>query len=199
MSKPAHEMPRLKAIHPDDADQDARRLLDVVQDELGTVPNLFRTMANAPAVLEAYLGLGESLSRGALPSALGQQIALTVSELNGCGYCIAAQCTLGRAIGLTEEAIADSRRASCPDSRTSAALQLACSIVEKRGRVSDDDLRTARRAGFGDQEIAEIVAHVVHAIFSNYFNLVAHTEVDFPEVPPLAVTFDQPENFNQTR
>ena len=56
-----------------------------------------------------------------------------------------------------------------------------------------------RRAGFGDQEIAEVVAHTVHAIFSNYFNLVAQTEVDFPEVPSPAKAFDQSENFNQTR
>ena len=54
MSKPARETTqRLKAIRPEDADQDSRRLLDVVRDELGMVPILFRKMANAPAVLDA--------------------------------------------------------------------------------------------------------------------------------------------------
>ena len=33
-----------------------------------------------------------------------------------------------------------------------------------------------------DAEIAEVVAHVAVNIFSNYFNHIAATEVDFPEV-----------------
>ena len=199
MSKPARETQRLRAIHPGDTDPEARQLLDAVADELGMVPNLFRTMANAPAVLSAYVAFGESLSRGVLASSLGQQIALTVSEANGCEYCVAALATTGRAAGLTEEVITDSRGASCPDSRTAAALGFARAIVVGRGRVSNREVHNLRRAGFADREIAEIVGHVVHAIFSNYFNLVAQTEVDFPEVPPLAKTFDQSENFNQTR
>ncbi len=191
-------MKRLKAIHPDQTDPRTKQLLDEVQDELGMVPNLFSTLANSPAALEAYLRSRESLLAGVLPESLAQRIQLAVSEANGCEYCVAALATVGRAIGLTEEAIADSREASCPDSRTAAALRFACAVARKRGRVSEADFRAVREAGFSDGEITEIVAHTVHAIFSNYFNLVAQTEVDFPKVPPLAKAFDQSENFNQT-
>ena len=190
---------RLKAIQPHQAQTGARALLEGIEAELGMVPNLFRTMANAPAVLEAYMALSQALSGGILCEALREQIALTVSEANGSDYCVAAQAAIARAVGLTDEAIADSRRASCPDSRTAAALQFARAVVQKRGRVSDAELRAVRRVGYGDGEIAEIVANVMRATFSNYFNHVAEPEVDFPEVLPLPETFDVSEDINQKR
>ena len=38
------------------------------------------------------------------------------------------------------------------------------------------------QAGYSDAEITEIVSHVALNIFTNYFNHVARTEVDFPKV-----------------
>ena len=59
-------MPRLKAIETDKAESKTKALLDGVQKKLGMTPNLMRTMANSPAVLEAYLGLGNALAKGTL-------------------------------------------------------------------------------------------------------------------------------------
>jgi alkylhydroperoxidase family enzyme len=55
--------------------------------------------------------------------------------------------------------------------------------VEQRGVVSDEELALVRAAGYTDGEIAEIVAHVALNTLTNYFNLVAQTEVDFPRTP----------------
>ena len=49
-------MPRLQAIDPNTATGKAKELLNAVHAKLGMTPNLLRTLANAPAVLEAYLG-----------------------------------------------------------------------------------------------------------------------------------------------
>ena len=48
------------------------------------------------------------------------------------------------------------------------------------------DIATVRDAGFGDAEIAEVVAHVGPNTFTNYFNHVAGTTIDFPKAPALA-------------
>ena len=48
--------------------------------------------------------------------------------------------------------------------------------------MSDDDVASLRAAGTTDAELAEIVGAVALNMFSNYFNHVADTEVDFPEV-----------------
>ena len=51
-----------------------------------------------------------------------------------------------------------------------------------RGEVSDAAVNRVRAAGFNDAEITEIVANVAVNIFTNYFNHVAQTVVDFPRV-----------------
>ena len=177
-------MPRLQAVNPKTATGKTKELLDAVHKKYGMTPNLTRTFANSPAALEAYLGF-DALAGGSLSSALREQIALTVSEINGCDYCLAAHTAVGKMVGLSREQIHRSREALSGDSHEEAALQFAKAIVEKRGWVSDDDLAQVRQAGYSDGEIAEIVANVVKNIFSNYFNHVAETEVDFPAVPQL--------------
>lgn len=175
-------MPRLEAIETAQADPKAKTLLEGVQKKLGMTPNLMRTMANSPAVLEAYLGFSTTLTRTSLAPKLREQIALTVGEANHCQYCLSAHTAMGKLAGLSDEEIADSRRGVSPDRKTEAVLQLARQIVTERGWVSDDDVAAARAAGVNDTEIAEIIAHVALNLFTNYFNHVVGTEVDFPEV-----------------
>ena len=52
------------------------------------------------------------------------------------------------------------------------------------GEISDEDFRALVKAGFTSEEIVEIVANIALNIFSNYFNSVAQTEVDFPVLRP---------------
>jgi uncharacterized peroxidase-related enzyme len=178
-------MRRIKAIDPKKAEGKTGELLDAVQEKLGMVPNIMRTMANSPAVLKAYLGFSSALEEGSLPAKLRQQLALTVSEANGCAYCLAAHSAIGKTVGLSDDEILDSRRGISPTRKVEAALQFARKVVEKRGWVRDEDFNRLRSAGFNDGEISEIIANVSLKIFTNYFNHVAGTSIDFPEVREL--------------
>lgn len=178
-------MPRLKPVTKDQANAKAKPFLEAVEKKLGTIPNLMKTMANAPAVLEAYLGFSGTLAKGTLSPKLREQIALVVGESNRCDYCLAAHSALGRMAGLSDEEITDSRRGSSPDRKTESVLGFARTLVAERGRVSDEDVAKVRAAGFDDGGIAEIVANVSLNIFTNYFNHVADADVDFPEVKPV--------------
>ena len=61
-------------------------------------------------------------------------------------------------------------------------------IVNRQGSVSDEDFDQVREAGYADGEVVEIVANVALNIFTNYFNHIAKTEVDFPEVRKLTTS-----------
>ena len=178
-------MPRINPVNRDVADPATSRLLDSVQKKLGIVPNLIATMANSTAVANAYLGFSQSLSAGSLPARLREQLALVVGETNACVYCVAAHTALGKGAGLSEGETCDARRAVSADDKERVALEFARTIVTDRGNVSDDDVEAVREAGYTEGEIAEIVAHVALNIFTNYFNHVAGTEVDFPVAPEL--------------
>lgn len=179
-------MPRIQPVNADTADTGTTELLGSVKKKMGTVPNIIATMANSPAVAKAYLGFSQSLSIGSLSARLREQIALVVGETNGCGYCVAAHTALGKGAGLSEQETRDARRADATNDKERAALEFARKIVSERGHVSNDDVQKVRQAGYTDGEITEIVANVALNNFTNYFNHVAETEVDFPPAPELA-------------
>jgi len=178
-------MSRLGSIETKEATGRVAELFSAVEGRLGFVPNFLRALANSPATLEGYLSFAAALDGGALPPKLREQVAIAMAEANGCQYCLAINCALGRASGLSEEEIRDSRASRSPDSRTHAALQFARRVLDARGRVDDKDLSRIRRAGFSDAEIAELVGNISLHIFANYFNCVVQTTPDVPCAPAL--------------
>jgi uncharacterized peroxidase-related enzyme len=173
---------RLPTIDPTLATGAAKQLLERTQAQLGRIPNLHRTMANAPAALDGYLGLHAALFRGRLENALREKLALLIAEVNGCEYCVSAHTFRGGKIGLSQGELAANRRASSADPKTEAALQFARAVTLSRGAVSDEQLARVRAGGWSDEEVAEMVAHVALNTFTNYFNHVARPELDFPRV-----------------
>jgi len=179
-------MARIRPVDQQTADSATTELLGSVRRKLGSVPNLISTMAQSPAVAKAYLGFSQVLSTGTLSSRLREQIALVVGETNNCGYCIAAHTALGKRAGLTEQETCDARHATSHNEKERVALDFARKVVQDRGVVLDADLERIRGAGYSDGEVGEIVANVALNLFTNYFNHVAGTEVDFPVPPSLA-------------
>lgn len=159
-----------------------RRSFDAIEKQLGVVPNMMRTMAQSPRVLEGYLALSGALSRGLLPATLQEQIALAIAEANACNYCLSAHTALGRRAGLSDEQLTASREGRAAGAKANAALQFALAVLWRRGGVSNEELSHVRAAGFSDAEIAEIIAHVAVNVLTNYFNRAADTEIDFPRV-----------------
>jgi uncharacterized peroxidase-related enzyme len=178
-------MSRFRSISPESATGKVKDLLAAVNARLGLVPNMMRAMANAPAVLEGYLNLSTAIGKGKLSAQVREQLALAVSEANVCDYCVAAHSTIGKTIGLTADQIRDSRLGTAVDPRTDALIRFARKLVDSRGQVSDADVQDVRDAGFDDAAIAEVVANVALSIFTNYFNTVSGTDIDFPRAPAL--------------
>ncbi|AVP96353.1 alkylhydroperoxidase [Ahniella affigens] len=167
----------------DTAPTQSQPLLQAVQKQLGSVPNLFRLVSNSPAALEGYLGLSGALGKGSLSAPTRERIALAVAEINGCAYCLSAHTYLGRNLAKLDDAeIAANRSGSSKDPKAAAAVAFAAKVTEQRGKVSADDVAAVKAAGYGDAEIVEIVQHVALNTWTNYINEVAKTEIDFPVV-----------------
>lgn len=160
----------------------SEELLGMVEKKLGMRPNMMKTMAHSPAVLEGYLQFSGALSHGSLSAALREKLALVVGETNHCDYCLAAHTVLGGLAGVNGEEAKRSRLGTSTNAKEQAALQFAQLMVQSRGQVTDEDVQKLRESGFTEGELTEIVAHVALNIFTNYFNHVAATEVDFPRV-----------------
>ena len=170
-----------------DAPAAAQSLLEAVRKQLGIVPNLFRVVANSPAALEGYLGLSAALSKGKLPAATRERIALAVAEINGCSYCLSAHSYLGKNLAKLDAAeILANRQGHSNDPKAEAAVHFAALVTKARGHVGDDDLRAVKLAGYDDAQVVEIVLRVALNTWTNYINEVAQTLIDFPVAEALA-------------
>ena len=171
----------------DAAPEAARPLLEAVNKQIGSVPNLFRLVANSPAALEGYLGISGALAKGRLPAQTRERIALAVAQINACGYCLAAHSFMGSNLAkLSDAEIAANRAGRSNDAKADAAVRFAASVATQRGHVSDAEVAAVRAAGYDDAQIVEIVQHVALNTWTNYINEVAKTVIDFPEALPLA-------------
>ncbi len=173
-------MARLTIVNPDTASEAQKTLFAGVKGVFGAVPNLFRVTGNSPAALEGMLGLFGALGKTSLSAQLREQIALAVAQRNECNYCLAAHTAISKGAGIKATVIAAARVGEAEDSRDQAALTFAVALVEKRGKVSAAEVNALKEAGYADAEVVEIVATVVFNIFTNYINIAADVDIDFP-------------------
>lgn len=162
----------------------AADILAAVKQKLGKVPNILATMANAPAAVDAYLAFGAALDKGALAADLREKIALTVAGANECDYCASAHTFIAKSLGVSGDEAGRNLLGLSQDAKTQAILRFTRETVQNRGNFSNgaDALTELRSAGVSDGEIVEIVATIAINIFTNYFNHIAGTDVDFPLV-----------------
>ena len=160
----------------------AAKILDDLKKSIGRVPNIYKIMAHSPAVLTGYTAFSDNLKNGSLNAQDQQHIALVVAGYDKCVYCASAHTLMAHKAGISSEEATNNIHNKSDSSSTSTLLNFCTAILQTKGKVSDQDMAEIRNAGFSDTQIVEIVANVCANIFTNYFNHVVATDVDFPEV-----------------
>ena len=175
-------MNRIPLIDRAHTSPDRKALLDQIHGAFGATPNMFRAVANSPAALQSMWTAFNTLGSGTLSAKLGEQIAVAVANRNACEYCLAAHTALGRKAGATADEMAAAQVGSASDAATQAALNFALKVVEQRAQITADDVQALRTAGFSDEAVMEILAHVALNLFTNYVNVAFDVPLDFPAV-----------------
>jgi len=175
-------MPRIYPIALNQIDDTTVATLNAVKAKIGMIPNLFSTFALAPAALNGYLRLSDELEKGRLSARQREVIALAVSQVNACQYCLSAHTLIGKSTGMSEASVLDARNGTADDPLENAIAELAVKIASQHGMLSDGELEAAKNNNLDDALIVEIVANVALTIMSNFTNNIAMTDVDFPLV-----------------
>lgn len=175
-------MNRVRLVNDQTAAVESRAMLDQIHSAFGATPAMFQAAANSPAALKSLWGGFAALAGGKLPAQLKEQLAVAIADRNDCEYCLAAHTALGRKAGISAHDIAEAQAGRSADPQTAAALSFALKVVERRAQLVDEDFATLRRAGFDDETIVEILAHVALNLFTNYINVALRVPVDFPAV-----------------
>ncbi len=178
-------MTRIELIDPANTSANRAAILTQIHSAFGATPNMFKAVANSPAALTAMWGAFGALGKGTIGAKLGEQIAVAVAEQNQCDYCLAAHTALGMGAGLTAQQLAAAQAGQSSEPPVAAALDFALKLVRQRGQVDAADVVTLRSAGYNDEQIVEILAHVALNIFTNYVNVAFDVPLDFAAVPLL--------------
>ena len=161
------------------ADDQSRKILELVQKKYGFVPNLIGNMAHAPATAKAYLALGDLFGQTSFDATERQVIMLAVSRFNECEYCVGAHSAISTMEQVPADVI-DSIRNDEPiaDERLEALRLFTTRMLKQRGWLSEEDVDSFVAAGFGQAQILEVVLGLAMKTISNYTNHIAGTELD---------------------
>ncbi|HLX03003.1 MAG TPA: carboxymuconolactone decarboxylase family protein [Trinickia sp.] len=150
----------------------------------GSIPNLFAALgALAPTTLSTYLNAEGVLAAGTLSKQDHETIKLLVSELTGCDYCRAAHFMLGKMAGLSAETLKQIIAGQpTGDAKRDALVRFVQTLQRTSGTLSADAFEAIKAAGYTDAQLVEITLAYSLTIFTNTFNRINDTDVDFPPV-----------------
>ena len=168
------------------APQGAREALEGVQKQFGFVPNLMGVMAEAPSTLKAYLNLMQFLGETSFSPIQEQVVALAVSHVNACTYCMAAHSAVAKGVGMSDDDLRALRDGGpLKDTALEALRAFTVDVVETRGWVSPAAQSAFFAAGYTRTHVLEVLVGVAMKTLSNYVNHTADTPLD-PQFAPFA-------------
>jgi len=171
--------PRLKTLGPEDVTDRARAIFDAFLRERGNIPNMFRTLAHVPPLLEtAFAHFRAVMAPGAVTPRLKEMVALRVSYRNRCDYCLGSHTKLAAKLGVSQAQMEAIQRGDFSefDEGDRAALTLADETYADGHGLSDRTSELVRRH-FGDAGLVELVAVVGLFHYFNRFNNALRMEV----------------------
>jgi uncharacterized peroxidase-related enzyme len=150
----------------------------------GKVPNTYAVIgAHGPAALKAMLNADAVLAAGSLSKQDQETIKLAVSATVGCDYCEAAHSVLGKLAGLKPEILRQIRAGDTTgDAKRDALVRFVRLLVQSRGTVDNAEVAAIRAAGYTDAQLVDISLALAVITFTNAFNRINDTTLDFPAV-----------------
>ena len=147
-----------------------QKYFDICQDKLGLVPNVLAAYSHNIDKLNAFAGLYNDLmlADSGLSKLQREMIAVVVSSVNRCFYCLVAHGQAVRELSgdpVLGEALVMNYRVADLSAKDRAMLDFAVLMTENSARIEEPDRQELRDAGFTDAEIWDIVA------VASFFNM----------------------------
>lgn len=106
--------------------------------------------------------------------------------MNGCRYCQSAHTVLGKMNGFTDEQVVEIRKGTASfDNKLDALAKFTASVVENRGRATEESKEAFFAAGYNEANMIDVVIVIGDKIISNYLHNLTGFEIDFPIADPI--------------
>ena len=163
------------------APERSKPALQQLQSAFGMIPNIAGAMATSPVLISSLVGLFGNVHGGSFTEAQVQTVLLTDAVTNACTWAVAFHTALALKEGIDPADVQAIREGRLPRDRKLAALSaLARTMIEKRGRLDDEDVDRFIAAGFGKDHALEVIAIVAASTITNYTGGVTKTPLEAP-------------------
>jgi len=174
-------MTTLKVHDIESAPEGSKSLLENSQKAYGMIPGLHGVLAASPKILEAYQTLHQLFTETSFNEEEMTVVWQTINVEHACHYCVPAHTGIAKMMKV-DDTITEALRNETPlaDAKLEALRTMTLTIVRNRGNVTQEDLDAFYAAGYGEQQVLEIILGLSQKVISNYTNHIAHTPVDEP-------------------
>ena len=163
------------------APERSKPALQQLQSAFGMIPNIAGAMATSPVLINSLVGLFGNVHGGSFTEPQIQTVLLTDAVVNACTWAVAFHTTLALKEGIDPSDVQAIREGRLPkDGKLAALSALARTMIEKRGRLNDQDVDRFIAAGFGRDHALEVVAIVAASTITNYTGSITKTPLEAP-------------------
>jgi len=158
-----------------------KEVLDKALKQVGFIPNMYKNMANLPALLDTYLeGYAAFREQSELSPAEQEVVFLTISRDNECHYCVAAHSVLADTMSGVDTDVTDAIRDNThiPDQKLATLHDFTHHLLSTLGRPSQEAVNIFLESGYSEKHILAIILAISVKTLSNYSNHIFNTEVD---------------------
>jgi uncharacterized peroxidase-related enzyme len=153
--------------------------LQKLQESVGMIPNLAAAMANAPALIEAFVAVRDAFQNSSLNAIEREVVSITNAVTNNCAYCVAAHSTFAQMARMSPESVAAIRAGQSPvEPRLQALSDFTRKLTLARGQINDADVEAFLAAGFTPAQALEVIVGGAVSLLANYTNHLAHAPLD---------------------
>lgn len=161
------------------APEASRSFLAQTRQSFNMIPNLERTMALAPSLLELYSTAWSAFSQTSLSDIEQQIVYQTANFHNNCQYCVPWHTLLSQQAKMSDQDINALRTGGkLSTERYEQLRQFAEKLISLKGQVVQADIDAFYEAGYTSQQALEVVLGIAIKTMSNYTNSIAGTPLD---------------------
>jgi alkylhydroperoxidase family enzyme len=165
----------------DSAPEGSKPALGQLQAAFGMIPNIAGAMATSPVLINSLVGLFGNVHGGSFTEAQIQTVLLTDAVTNASTWAVAFHTALALKEGIDPADVEAIREGRPPKDVQLAALStLAKTMIEKRGRLDDEEVEQFISAGFGKELALEVIAIVAASTITNYTASITKPPLEAP-------------------
>ncbi|MCI2282460.1 carboxymuconolactone decarboxylase family protein [Colwellia sp. MSW7] len=165
----------------ENAPEEAKSLMVDSVAAFGMLPNLHAVMAEAPTLLKGYQVLHDLFQKTSFNAEELTVVWQSINVEHNCHYCVPRHSAIAAAMKV-DQGIVDSlvNNTLLANPKLEALRETTLAMTRERGVISNEQLEKFFAAGYGKQQLLEIILGLSQKVMSNYTNHLADTPVDEP-------------------